>query len=257
MPKFPLVSIRQISKAFYPTDKPVGEKVQVWDGFSLDIQKGELITFFGPNGAGKSTLLNLIAGIETADSGSIDIALNGKDWNVGYVFQNYTDSLLPWRTVWQNVAFPLEVRNLPKSVCKAKAMAWLAEFKLTEHAHKYIYQLSGGQKQLVALARATVYEPDILLLDEPFSALDYSVSRSLWQIFRTFWQQRKVTTVFISHDIDEALFLGNKVYVLSGRPAQIVAAIDLPFSDNRTTDLLRSEVFFEYRKRVIGAFEEG
>ena len=252
---FPLVEIANVSKSFSSNAKKDGEKVQVLDNFSLTIRQGDLLTFFGPNGAGKSTLLNLIAGIEMADSGQIHRHQPTGQWNVGYVFQNYTDTLLPWRKVWENVAFPLELRKMGKSAAKKQATDWLQQFNLSEQAGKYVYQLSGGQKQLVALARATVYEPDILLLDEPFSALDYSVSRSLWQIFRSFWVKRKVTTVFISHDIDEALFLGNKVYVLSGRPAEIVAEIDLPFSDERNPNLLRSSKFFEYRSKVIQAFE--
>jgi len=133
----------------------------------------------------------------------------------------------------------------------------LEQFRLTEHEDKYVYELSGGLKQLVAIARATVYKPRLLLLDEPFSALDYSLSRMFWLRFREFWTDQRVTTVFVSHNVDEAVFLGDRVYVLSARPAQVVAEVAVPFGRERSLSLLSSEEFFGVRTQVLDAFERG
>ena len=133
----------------------------------------------------------------------------------------------------------------------------LDQFHLAEHADKFVYQLSGGLKQLVSICRATVYDPRLLLLDEPFSALDYSLSRMLWLRFREFWTDQKVTTVFVSHNVDEAVFLGDRVCVLSARPAQVVAEVVVPFGRERPLSLLSSPEFFTVRSKVLDAFEQG
>jgi NitT/TauT family transport system ATP-binding protein len=131
------------------------------------------------------------------------------------------------------------------------------QFRLAEHADKYVYELSGGLKQLVAIARATVYDPELLILDEPFSALDYSLSRMLWLRFREFWANQHVTTVFVSHNVDEAVFLGDRVIVLSSRPARVVADVEVPFGADRSLQLLSSTDFFSTRNQVLDAFERG
>lgn len=227
----------------------------VLDGLSLVVRPGELVTIFGPNGCGKSTLLNILAGTVAPDSGRIVVQEPRNTGRaVGYVFQNYGDTLLPWRTVRGNVSFPLELRKLEASAIAVAVERCLERFHLLEHADKYVYELSGGLKQLVSIARATVYKPQLLLLDEPFSALDYSISRSLWVQFREFWMQEKVSTVFVSHNVDEAVFLGNRVYVLSPRPAKVVEEVIVPFGPERTLDILSSSAFFSARSSVLKAF---
>lgn len=250
-----LIDAHNVSKSFSST-LPEGDVLSVINNFSLKLAEGELVTMFGPNGCGKSTILNILAGILKPDSGEI-IRNNDDIMPVGYVFQNYSDTLLPWRSVRDNIAFPLEIRNITKKDQKEKINKRMEQFRLTEHAEKYIYELSGGLKQLVAIARATVYNPKLLLLDEPFSALDYSVSRMFWLRFREFWSDIKVTTVFVSHNVDEAVFLGDKVYVLSSRPTQVVAEVTIPFGKNRSLDLLNSQEFFSIRSKVLTAFEQG
>ena len=253
----PLIEARAVFKAF-ASSQPGVPGLQVVRDFSLRLCEGELVTVFGPNGCGKTTVLNILAGLADPDSGSIDRnSGTAGSLAVGYVFQNYADTLLPWRSVRGNIAFPLELRHVSSDERASRVRKRLEQFQLTEHEDKYVYELSGGLKQLVAIARATVYEPRLLLLDEPFSALDYSLSRMFWLRFREFWTDQRVTTVFVSHNVDEAVFLGDRVYVLSARPAQVVAEVPVPFGRERPLSLLSSEEFFAVRTQVLDAFERG
>lgn len=252
-----LIEANKISKSFVNSSLPEG-RLRVVENLSLNIKEGELITLFGPNGCGKTTILNLLAGTLTPDSGKITWNMKGElSDSVGYVFQNYADTLLPWRTVKSNIAFPLEIRKESRASIDEKTGRIMGMFRLSEHSEKYIYELSGGLKQLVSIARSTVYNPDLLLLDEPFSALDYSISRLLWTRFRQFWSQTSVTILFISHNADEAVFLGDRVYVLSPRPARIIAEVKVPFGKERTLDLLETPEFFAVRTEVLKAFKKG
>lgn len=251
-----LIEASNISKSFHSS--LLEGKLHVVDGFSLAMAEGELVTLFGPNGCGKTTILNIFAGTLKPDTGEIIWnagELRSKE--VGYVFQNYDDTLLPWRTVKSNIAFPLEVRGYNGREINDKTARVMNLFRLQEHANKYVYELSGGLKQLVVIARSTVYNPRLLLLDEPFSALDYSTSRMLWTRFREFWSDANVTTIFVSHNIDEAVFLGDRVCVMSSRPTQIVAEIIVPFGKERELDILGTQEFFKVRTQVLKAFEEG
>ena len=253
-----LVEAKNVSKSFSSNLTENGD-LSVLDGFSLAVSEGELVTLFGPNGCGKSTILNLFAGTVEPDIGNV--SWNGGESHlreIGYVFQNYGDTLLPWRSVRSNIQFPLEVRkDVHEDQVNEKINKMMELFRLQEHSDKYIYELSGGLKQLVAIARSTVYSPRLLLLDEPFSALDYSTSRMLWTRFREFWSDTKVTTIFVSHNIDEAIFLGDRVCVMSSRPTKIVEEIIVPFGKERDLDILKSQVFFDLRTQVLKAFERG
>jgi NitT/TauT family transport system ATP-binding protein len=252
-----LIELRNVSKKF-SGNQSHGNDVEIIRDFSLQLEEGKLVTVFGPNGAGKSTLLHLLAGILEPDSGEVRHHANQEqDMAVGYVFQNHADTLLPWRTVRDNIAFPLEIRKIPADEQAARISRRLEQFRLAEHADKYVYQLSGGLKQLVSIARAAVYDPQLLILDEPFSALDFSLCRTLWLRFREFRAHQNVTTLFVSHNVDEAVFLGDRIIVLSSRPGKIVADIEVPFGSERQLSLLSSESFFDVRRGVLDAFEKG
>jgi NitT/TauT family transport system ATP-binding protein len=252
-----LIELRNVSKSFV-SNQAAGSGIEILRDFSLGLQEGRLVTVFGPNGAGKSTLLHMLAGILEPDTGEV-VRHSGEAtaMPVGYVFQNHADTLLPWRTVKENLAFPLEIRNMAPEEQAERIQRRLEQFQLAEHAHKYVYQLSGGLRQLVSIARATVYDPKLLILDEPFSALDYSLCRMLWLRFREFWAHQSVTTVFVSHNVDEAVFLGDRVIVLSARPARVVADIEVPLGPERSLAMLASEQFFNLRNLVLAAFEKG
>lgn len=253
----PALTAKALSKSFGDTARD-GRQLAVVEHFDLELTHGGLATLFGPNGCGKTTILNMLAGFLQPDSGIISVN-NGDPGcrSIGYVFQNYADTLLPWRTLRSNVAFPLELRRLRATERRRRVDDRLALFGLAEHAHKYIYELSGGLKQLAAIAQATIYDPSLLLLDEPFSALDYSRSRVLWKRFRELWQELHVSTVFVSHNVDEAIYLGDDVYVLSSRPTRVVERFRIPFGPRRELSILHSEEFMQLRSRVLCAFELG
>lgn len=253
----PLIEARCVSKSFISA-VPGTPPLEVVRDFTLCLREGELVTVFGPNGCGKTTILNILAGLVDPDVGSIERSSGSAGPpTVGYVFQNYADTLLPWRSVRGNVRLPLELSRFQRPHCETQVLKRLEQFRLAEHADKYVYELSGGLKQLVAIARATVYEPRLLLLDEPFSALDYSLSRMLWLRFREFWTDQQVTTVFVSHNVDEAVFLGDRVCVLSSRPAKVVAEVRVSFGRERALSLVSSRDFFDVRSQVLDAFERG
>src|SRR5580704_19589840 len=167
--KRPHVTIRNLSKRF--------DKAIVYENFDLDIPRGELISVFGPNGCGKSTLINMIAGLVPTDAGQI--LFGGRklaDVNFGYVFQNYREALFPWISAFDNIAYPLKLKNVPPAERRARTEALVAHLGIKLDLALYPYQMSGGQQQLVSILRALVVEPEILFLDEPFSALDYEMT---------------------------------------------------------------------------------
>jgi len=273
------ISIQNLSKSF----PQKGRDYDVLKDFNLEIGAGEFVTVFGPNGSGKSTILNMIAGLESADSGSI--LINGKnndESKVGFVFQNFNESMLPWRTVEQNIRLGVEgnvklkVQNtkIPKQIegveattvspPQTKIANLLAQTGLESIKNKHFFELSGGQKQLTAIARSFAFEPEILLMDEPFSALDYSVTKKMQLKVLEMWQNfnekltrknEKLTVLFVSHDLDEAIFLADKIVVLSPRPATVKQIIKVDLPRPRTLDMLESQAFFDYRKQVLDIFK--
>jgi len=227
----------------------------VLDGVDLEIQKGEFVTIFGPNGCGKSTLLDIVGGLEQPTAGDVQIAgESASSAKIGMVFQHYNESLFPWRTALQNVAFPLELKGASTEESTKTAAALLEKVGLAPHTHKYPSQLSGGMKQLVAICRAIAHEPDVLLLDEPFSALDYSTTRKMELALLDMWMEKKITTLFVSHDVDEAIFLADRVVVLSQRPARVKKIVPIDLPRPRTLDMFTSEEFGILRKKVLDAF---
>lgn len=246
-----MISIDKISKNFQSKDTAFG----VIDSISLDIKDGEFITFIGPNGSGKTTLFNIISGLEEQTSGKITI--NGKkpkEIKTGFVFQNYNESLFPWLTVMENIKFPFKFSNLPKEKINKKVDYLLSKAGLANHKNNYPYQLSGGMKQLAAICRAFVNDPEILLMDEPCSALDFQTTKKVELEILDIWQEKKTTTLFISHDLDEAIFLADRVVVFTPRPAKIKDIFTVSLPRPRTLDLLTSQEFFELRKKILSSF---
>jgi NitT/TauT family transport system ATP-binding protein len=220
---------------------------------SFEVEDGEFVTIFGPNGCGKSTLLYLLAGIEEPSNG--EVLINDRppaQARAGFVFQNFHESLFPWLTVKENVAFALKALGKPS----VEAMAYLDEVGLTDFAGNYPYQLSGGMRQLVAIARARAFDPDLFLMDEPFSALDYQNKLHAERELLKVWRESKTTTVFVSHDVDEAVFLADRVIVLSKRPGTIKEIIPVNLPRPRTIETRMSSNFFKIKNRVLKAFRQ-
>lgn len=218
---------------------------------SLDVFPQEFISIVGPSGGGKSTLLRVLGGLQTPTAGRVFFdgqALNGPMRRIGMVFQ--TANLMPWRTVLQNVALPLQVHGVPRGECADRARAMLDLVGLTEFSDAYPAQLSGGMAQRVAIARALVHDPDLLLLDEPFGALDAITRERIWLELRRISRDRAVTVVMVTHDIHEAIFLADQVVVLGERPGRVQAAIRTMLPANRELALMYDPAFGALAQRV-------
>src|SRR5579885_553904 len=228
----PAIRISNLQKLF-------GDLVAV-DHVSVDIQPGEFFMIVGPSGCGKTTLLRILAGLEIATSGSIEIATpaeSGRPVN-SMVFQG--DSIFPWMTVWSNAAYGLRMRNAPPAVIKERVGHYLDRTGLTRFANYYPHQLSGGMKQRVSIARAFANDPEILLMDEPFSALDAQNKLLLQEELLRIWDEQKKTVVFITHSVDEAVTLGDRIMVMSADRGRPKAFVGVPFARPRSVLDLRA-----------------
>jgi NitT/TauT family transport system ATP-binding protein len=238
-----------------------GQPVEVLGGIDLAVERGSVVALVGPNGCGKSTLLRVIAGLLPADAGAVEVEgepVRGPDPRVGLVFQE--PRLLPWRTTLTNVAFPLEVAGRPVAERTARARDLLRLVGLAEWAEARPGELSGGMRQRVAIARALALEPSVLLLDEPFSALD-ALTRERFNVeLLRLWERIGATIVLVTHSIPEAVFLADRVVVLSPRPAVVAAdiAVDLP-RPRRLADLdaaVVTRTAAEIRAQLGGATDD-
>jgi len=213
--------------------------ITVLDKVSLQVADGEIYTIVGPSGCGKSTLLRAVAGLIPACSGDVFFngdALSAKVHTIGYIPQSY--GLLPWKTVEQNIVLALKIKGMPlMQDGKAIVDEALARVDLLAHKKRFPAALSGGQKQRVAIARAFVLKPDVLLMDEPFSALDAMTKEEMQQFFLDIWKGRAGSTLFITHDIEEAVFLGEKVVVML--PSQTLKILASPTADRDSLDFVR------------------
>lgn len=211
-------------------------EVRALKGFSIDVKAGEFVCIVGPSGCGKSTLLRILAGLIRPSQGRVVMRFEEKrSLLTGTVFQDY--SVYPWRTVEQNVSFGLDVAGVAKGESKPKVQHWIDRVGLGGFEQAYPQTLSGGMKQRVALARALVTEPEILLMDEPFAALDAQLRQVLQEQLLDIWEEEQPTVVFITHSLDEAILLGDRVIVMTARPGQVKAEFDVPFPRPRSSDL--------------------
>jgi NitT/TauT family transport system ATP-binding protein len=223
------------------------------DGLSLNVGKEEFCVIVGPSGCGKSSLLYLIAGLEARSGGMIKVGgrpVNDAGADRGMVFQAYT--LFPWLTVKQNVEYGPKRKGMPSGERNRIVDHYLGEIGLSAFKDHYPSQLSGGMKQRVAIARALANDPEVLLMDEPFGALDSQTRHTMQQLLLSVWEHSKKTVLFVTHDIDEAILLADRVFVMSGRPGQILADLSVPFERPRHMDLVMEPDFITMKREILG-----
>ena len=247
-----LLEMRAITKTF--------GAVTALSGLEAAISQGEFVTVVGPSGCGKSTLFNIVAGLDEPDGGG-ELRFEGRSCRatelLGRVsFMPQRDLLLPWRNVIDNAILALDVEGMPRKKARAKALRMLPEFGLAGFEGHYPHQLSGGMRQRVALMRTFLFERDLMLLDEPFGALDALTRAMMQRWLLEVWQAHRRTILFITHDVDEAIFLGDRVLVMTARPGfvKLEQVIDLPRP--RRPELLTSPDFIRLKRTLLDAIEE-
>ena len=251
-----VVEVRDLSVIYPAQDQPV----VALDRVNLSIAEGEFISLIGPSGCGKTTLLRVIADLEQASSGTVLVnGMSSHDARLarayGYVFQ--APALFPWRTVLRNVTLPLEIHGRSTEEAKAIAREQLARVGLTGFEGKYPWQLSGGMQQRVSIARALGFEPKLLMMDEPFGALDEITRDRLNEQLLRLWEREKRTVVFVTHSIPEAAFLSSRIVVMSARPGRIVEVIESNLPASRTLDIRETPEFIEIAHRLRVALASG
>ncbi|MCP4114358.1 MAG: ATP-binding cassette domain-containing protein [Desulfobacteraceae bacterium] len=249
------LSIDKLNKSFFPSKGKTHHQEIIIKNFSIDVAQGEVIALFGPNGCGKSTLLNILAGIEQPDSGEINYRSDQAP-SVGYAFQQYENSLFPWRTIIDNITLKYEIDGMSRAERIKKGIAFAEKFGVTLDWKAYPYQLSGGQKQIIALMRALIYRPDFCVLDEPLSSLDYQNSLDIMRRLSLDWTLNNITALIVSHDIEQAIFLADRVVVLTSRPMAPKTIFHVPFKRPRTIDVIKNPLFVEIRNKALKAFVE-
>jgi NitT/TauT family transport system ATP-binding protein/sulfonate transport system ATP-binding protein len=232
-------------------------EVRALEKISLTVPDGQFACIVGPSGCGKSTLLNVAAGLVTPTEG--DILVDGKPTDSpgpdrGMVFQSY--SLYPWLSVQRNIEFGLEIKGTTKAERTRQSSELIRLMKLDGFADAYPKALSGGMKQRVAIARALVNDPEVLLMDEPFGALDAMTRQILQEMLTEIWQRYRKTVLFVTHDIDEAIFLGDVIYVMTNRPGRIRTTLSVDLPRPRTLDMVGGPRFAELRNQVVGIIHE-
>ncbi|MDO5311460.1 MAG: ABC transporter ATP-binding protein [Clostridia bacterium] len=249
------IMLKDIGMVYKTND---GRDVTALTGVSIDIQKGEFVSLVGPSGCGKTTLLRIIADLLTPTSGEISIAGETPRQarlkrRYGIVFQSAV--LYEWRTVKKNIMMPLEIMHVPVKEREERAMKMLELVGLSEFANHYPNQLSGGMQQRVGIARALAVQPEILLMDEPFSALDEFTREKLHADLLKIWRKTNKTIVFVTHNIQESVFLSDKICVLSPHPGRLSAVVDIDLPRPRTMDMKNTVEFTNLVAKVRGSFE--
>ncbi len=250
------IELNQVNKIYNDTKQ---NERKVLDDVTLNIRKGEFVSLLGPSGCGKTTLLHIIADLQKQTSGTVRVAdSEAKQARLSHkysmVFQ--TPALLEWRTVIENIELPLELQKINKKERRERALEQLKLVELQGYADSYPNELSGGMQQRVGIARALVSNPEILLMDEPFSALDEFTKERLHGDLLRIWRKTNKTIIFVTHNISEAVFLSDRVCVLSANPAKLAAVVDIPLPRPREDAVLKTEEYFKTYSHIREIFEE-
>ncbi|QAY84176.1 ABC transporter ATP-binding protein [Pseudomonas arsenicoxydans] len=247
----------QVDRVSLRYQKPDGGMFTALEQVSFEVPDQQFAVLVGPSGCGKSSLLYLTAGLNEPTEGEIYVGgqqVQGPGADRGMVFQSYT--LFPWLTVRQNVEFGLKRRGMAAAQRKEIVDYYVNEVGLTGFADNYAKQLSGGMMQRVAIARALANDPQILLMDEPFGALDSQTRLQMQQLLLRVWGNSKKTVLFVTHDIDEAILLGDRVYVMGARPGRIKQILDVPIERPRTLDMVMERSFIDMKRRIFGLLHD-
>jgi NitT/TauT family transport system ATP-binding protein len=242
------ITIRGLTKSF------AGQPL--YSNFDLDLPKGQITTIFGPNGCGKSTIINMVAGLLPMDAG--EALFDGKplrDTVIGYVFQNYREALFPWKRAIDNIKYPLRLAGRTRAECDARADELVASFDIKFDLHRYPYELSGGQQQLVSIMRALAPHPEVLFLDEPFSALDYEMTLAMRDKLQDIFVATRTTMILVSHDLEEAVYLADQVIMLTRRPTRIAEIVPFTAPRPRRPETLTSDEFIQAKARCLEVFQ--
>ena len=242
----PHIEVRDVSLVY---DTPAGRVAGV-EGASFDIEQSEFLCLVGPSGCGKSTLLNIIAGFLAPTGGEVRIGgepVTGHGMDRGIVFQDFAQ-LFPWRTALGNVAFGLEMKGVPKAERERIALEQLQLVKLEKFAHAYPHHLSGGMQQRVAIARALAYNPSVLLMDEPFAALDALTRDDMQRLLADVWRETRKTVIYVTHNVAEAVYLADRVVVMTPHPGTVKTQVQIGLA--RPRDPLSVE-FLDYQKELL------
>lgn len=243
----PLMTIRGLRKSF--------DDAVVYDDFGIDLPLNRFISIFGPNGCGKSTLINLVSGLMPMDAG--EVLYDGQlisETRTSYVFQNYREALFPWLKAIENIHYPLEVMGIPRKERHRRVERLLADFDIRIDLDAYPYALSGGQQQTVSILRALVTEPEVLFLDEPFSALDYEMTIFMREQLQKIFMKTRTTMLLVSHDLDEAIELADKVVLLTRRPTKVAEIVDIDLPWPRNLEVTTGESFMTLKRHCLERF---
>jgi NitT/TauT family transport system ATP-binding protein len=244
----PVITIRGLSKSFNDT--------VIYDKFDLDLPQGQFISIFGPNGCGKSTLINMISGLLPLDAGQV--LFDGQtiqETRLSYVFQNYRDALFPWLRAIDNIHYPLKLMGLSRRERDQRVEQLLADFGVKIDLNSYPYMLSGGQQQTVSILRALVTNPEVLFLDEPFSALDYEMTLFMREQLQRIFMKTKTTTLLVSHDLEEAVQLANHVLLLTRRPTRVADFVEIDLPWPRNTESVIDPRFVALKSHCLAVFQ--
>jgi ABC-type nitrate/sulfonate/bicarbonate transport system ATPase subunit len=245
--------IHNVSKTY----RADGNEVLAIDEIDLKIRNKEFATILGPSGCGKSTLLRIVAGLIRPTRGAVRLdgnLIGGPGQDRGMVFQSYT--LFPWLTVKENIRFGLEIAGMPRQQQEQLAQEFVEKVGLKGFEKTYPKGLSGGMKQRVAIARALVNNPDILLLDEPFGALDAQTRSLMQELLTRVWEELHKTILFVTHDVEEAIFLSDRVFVMTARPGKVKAEIEISLERPRSYELKATEAFLNLKKQALSLVRE-